>query len=97
MVALSTSIIISATIITSALFLFAIGMGLKAQRLKPATGAEILIGELGESFQNLNPTGQVRVNGDVWNAESISGLINKGEKIKVTGIKGLTLLVEKTL
>jgi membrane-bound serine protease (ClpP class) len=97
MVALSTSIIISATIITSALFLFAIGMGLKAQRLKPATGAEILIGELGESFQDLNPTGQVRVNGDVWNAESISGLINKGEKIKVTGIKGLTLLVEKTL
>lgn len=97
MIALSISIIISASALTSALFLFAIGMGIKAQRLKPATGAEILIGELGESFEDLNPTGQVQVNGDVWNAESISGLINKGEKIKVIGIKGLTLLVEKTL
>lgn len=95
MIAVSTSIIISATAITSALFLFAIGMGLKAQRLKHATGTEILIGELGESFQDLNPTGQVQVNGEVWNAESVSGLINKGEKVRVTAIRGLTLLVEK--
>lgn len=97
MIAVSTSIIISATAITSALFLFAIGMGLKAQRLKQATGAEILIGKVGESFQDLNPKGQIQIEGDVWNAESTSGLINKGEKVKVTGIKGLTLLVERTL
>lgn len=97
MIAISRSIIISATAITSALFLFAIGMGLKAQRLKHATGAEILIGKVGESFQDLNPRGQILIEGDVWNAESASGLINKGERVKVTGIKGLTLVVEKTL
>lgn len=95
MVKVSISIIISATIITSVLFLFAIGMGLKAQRLKPATGTELLIGKLGESFQDLNPTGQVQVEGEVWNAESVSGVINKGEKIRVTAIKGLSLMVEK--
>jgi membrane-bound serine protease (ClpP class) len=95
MIAISTSIIISATAITSALFLFAIGMGLKAQRLKPATGAELLIGELGEPFEELNPTGQVQVNGVLWKAQSISGRIKKGEKVRVTSIKGLTLLVEK--
>lgn len=95
MIKISTSIIISATAITSGLFLFAIGMGLKAQRLKPATGAELLVGELGESFQDLNPSGQVQIGGDVWNAKSINGFISKGEKVRVTAIKGLTLLVEK--
>jgi membrane-bound serine protease (ClpP class) len=95
MVAISTSIIISATAITSALFLFAIGMGLKAQRLKPAIGTELLIGTLGESLEELNPTGQVQVNGEVWKAQSISGKINVGEKIKVTAISGLTLFVER--
>ncbi len=95
MIALSTPIIIAATAITSALFLFAIGMGLKAQRLKHATGMDILIGEIGESFQDLNPTGQVQIKGDVWNAQSVSGQINKGEKVRVTATKGLTLLVEK--
>ncbi len=95
MVKISMSIIISATAITSALFLFAIGMGLKAQRLKPATGTEILIGGLGESFQDLDPSGQVEINGEVWNAESLNGLIKRGEKVKVKGIRGLTLLVER--
>jgi membrane-bound serine protease (ClpP class) len=53
MVKISMSIIISATAITSALFLFAIGMGLKAQRLKPATGTEILIGGQGGSYTDI--------------------------------------------
>ena len=34
------------------------------------------------------------MHGEIWNAESVSGLINKGEKIRVIGIKNLKLYVE---
>jgi membrane-bound serine protease (ClpP class) len=34
------------------------------------------------------------VHGEIWNAESLSGRINKGEMIEVKGIKNLNLYVE---
>jgi len=42
----------------------------------------------------LDPLGRVSVHGELWNAESISGVINKGEKIRVVGMKNLKLHVE---
>lgn len=95
LIQLSTGIVISATALTTVLFLFSIGLGIKAQRLKPATGTSLLVGLLGKSFNELNPTGQVQVNGEVWNATSVHGKIDKGEPIKVIAVKGLTLWVEK--
>ena len=70
-------------------------MGLKAQRLKPVTGVQNLIGKTGEVNTILDPLGTVKVNGEIWNAESLSGKINTGEKIIVKGIKSLTLYVEQ--
>lgn len=95
MIKVSTTIIISSTVLTAILFFFAIGLGIRAQRLKPATGAALLVGVLGESFEELNPYGQVQVNGEFWNAKSTIGKINKGETIKVIAVKGLTLWVER--
>lgn len=94
---ISNSIIISSTIITTLFFLFVVGLGLKAQRLKPVTGIEGLIGEIGETQDNLNPIGTVRVQGEIWNAESLSGTIRKGEKVRVAKIKDLKLYVESML
>ncbi len=93
-VKLSWSVIITATAITTLFFLFVIGAGLKAQRLKPVTGIEGLTGMIGESIDALNPAGRVLVHGEVWNAASISENIPKGKKVRVTGIKNLTLFVE---
>ena len=91
---LSLTVIISATIVTSLFFLFIIGMGIRAQRLKPVTGAGALIGQTGEAKEILNPLGMVFVNGELWQAEAISGEINKGEKIRVERMEGLKLFVE---
>ncbi len=92
---ISWSVIISATVVTSLFFLFVIGMGLKAQRLKPTTGAEALVGETGIAKEILNPSGMVQVHGELWQAESVSGEINSGEKILVKNIQGFKLFVEK--
>ena len=43
----------------------------------------------------LNPTGMVLVHGELWQAESLSGEINKGEKIRVKDMQGFKLFVEK--
>ena len=92
---ISMELIILIVVLTAAFFLFAISMGIKAQRKKPATGQEGLIGETATALTNLNPFGEVSVHGEIWKAESLKGNINEGEKIKVTGIENLLLKVEK--
>ena len=91
---LSWTVIITAVTISSLFFLFVIGMGLKAQRAKPAIGLEAMIGEIGQSLSELNPGGTVRMHGEIWKAISIAGLIAEGKKVVVTGFLNFTLQVE---
>ena len=92
---ISWSVIITAVVITSLFFLFVVGMGLKAQRARPSTGTEGMIGETGETISELNPIGRVLVHGEIWNAKTLEGIISAGEKIKVTAVQNLTLQVER--
>lgn len=94
-VAISWTVIIASTLLTALFFLFVVGLGLKAQRFKPATGIGAFIGKKGEVISLLDPQGTVKVNGEMWNAESLSGKINPGENIIVREIKNLTLYVER--
>jgi len=91
----SYAVIFAATAVTTLFFLFVVGMGIKAQRAKPVIGMETFIGKTGEVISQLEPKGIIKVNGEIWNAESISDKIDSGEKIIVRAIKNLTLYVEK--
>jgi membrane-bound serine protease (ClpP class) len=93
-VELSWSVIFASVIISTFFFVFILGLGIKAQRRKPTTGIEGLIGEAGQVIETLKPEGVVRVHGEIWNAESLSGTIQKGNRIRVVRINGLKLLVE---
>ena len=92
---ISWTVIISTTAVTALFFLFVIGMGIRAQRLKPTTGINALVDETGVANEILSPSGMVLVHGELWQAESLSGEINKGEKIRVKNMKGFKLFVEK--
>jgi len=92
--AISRPVIIAATAVASLLFLFIIGAGMKAQRHKVVTGLEALIGDTGEVITILSPTGTVQVQGEIWNAESMAGTINPGEKVRIKEMKNLKLYVE---
>ncbi len=94
-VSISWTVITASTLLTALFFLFIVGMGLKAQRSSPATGTKAFIGKKGEAISLLDPAGTVKVNGEMWNAESLSGKINAGEEIIVREIKNLTLYVEE--
>jgi len=95
MVKISRSIIFSATIVSALFFLFVVGLGIKAQRRKVVTGIEGLVGEIGEVMETLSPTGIIKVQGEIWNAESLVGTIDKGEKVRIREMKNLKLFVEK--
>ncbi len=90
---ISKGVIISTTAATALFFTFLIGAAVKAQKATPVTGIEGMVGEIGETLARLEPSGMVRVHGELWKAESISGTIDKGQKIKVTAINNLTLQV----
>jgi membrane-bound serine protease (ClpP class) len=93
-VRVSWTVILLSVGLTSIFFLFVIGIGLKAQRLKPVTGIEGMVGDVGEALNPLDPVGTVQVHGEIWWAESIDGKINQGERIRVVGISNLTLQVK---
>jgi membrane-bound serine protease (ClpP class) len=93
-IGISRALIFSSVTVLTCFFLFVIGMGLKAQRGKPLTGIESLPGETGETLDPLNPSGRVRMHGEIWNAVSVSGIVNRGEKVRVKEVKNLTLYVE---
>jgi membrane-bound serine protease (ClpP class) len=93
--AISLEVIIPTVLFTAAFFLFAVGAGLRAQRRKPTTGVEGLIGEEGVAFTKLVPSGQVKVHGEIWNAESLDGNLAKESAIVVAEVIGLLLKVQK--
>jgi membrane-bound serine protease (ClpP class) len=93
MVSISWKVIAAAVITTSAFFLFAIGMGIRAQQRKPVTGSEGLVGLEGIATTALNPDGSVLVRGEYWNASAQGGTIAKDSRIVVTRVNGLRLIV----
>lgn len=95
MVRVSRVVIISATLVSALFFLFVIGMALRAQRRKPASGVEAMIGEKAVALGPIDLTGTVKLQGEIWNAESLSGRINKGETVLVREIRNLILYVER--
>jgi membrane protein implicated in regulation of membrane protease activity len=57
--------------------------------------AGTMIGARGVANDRLAPTGYVRVRGELWQAELMEGAqpIEKGERVRVENVRGLTLLV----
>ena len=94
-VEVSLTVIIPFVIATALFFVFVVGAGLRAKKRKVETGEQGMIGAEGITITALNPNGQVRVQGELWNAESNEEKIAKDIKITVTEIRGLLLKVKK--
>jgi membrane-bound serine protease (ClpP class) len=92
---ISWTVIIPVTFFITAFFVFAISLGIRAQLRKPATGNEGHNGRTVRLLKYLIPTGEVRVWGERWFAESVSGKLKKGERVKVVGVDNMKLKVEK--
>ncbi len=92
---LSIELAVAIALLSAAFFLFAVGAGLRAQRRRPATGREALVGAVGEARSDLSPQGVVFVQGELWTAESVDGWIPEGSRVQVVDVEGLRLKVRK--
>jgi membrane-bound serine protease (ClpP class) len=92
-VAISWEVILFVVSFSALFFLAVIGMGIRAQRRKPTTGAQGIIGECGTAITDLHPHGQIRVHGEIWAAISTEGTILQGSKVLIEQIDNLTLKV----
>jgi membrane protein implicated in regulation of membrane protease activity len=66
-----------------------------ARRWRPKTGAEAMLGQVAEVVAPCRPTGQVRVQGELWQARCAEGA-DVGQSVRIEGIDGLTLVVVPT-
>ena len=65
-----------------------------SQRRRAVVGAEALAGVDARVVERCRPVGRVAVRGEIWNARCEDGA-DAGEIVRVYGLDGLTLLVER--
>lgn len=94
MARISYSVIGTVVVFTVVFFVFVLGAAFRAQRRKPITGREGMVGERGTALTDLEPSGRVFVHGAYWEAES-SERIERGAAVVVDQVDGLRLRVHK--
>jgi membrane-bound serine protease (ClpP class) len=86
-------VIFGSAVITFGFFVFFVDRILRARRRPVFTGADALIGAVGEAREELSPEGLVFVRGALWKAVAQHGPIPAGSPVQVVGRHGLRLEV----
>jgi membrane-bound ClpP family serine protease len=84
--------VMSVWLITGAA-LFALGT--QALGTHEVKGLSSMIGMAGTAQGPLNPSGTIKIHGELWNARVTDGAIESGEDVIVTAEDGLNLVVKK--
>ena len=66
--------------------------GSRALKKKPVAFG-VIIGSRGRVVEALRPSGMIKVGGELWRAEAISGEAGAGDEVMVVGRQGSKLLV----
>lgn len=92
--AVSWSVLLPLVVMLVVAFSLIARLVVAAQRSKPVTGSEGLMGEIGTAETDLVGTGKVFLHGEYWTARSPEN-VAKGERVRVTAVRGLVLTVER--
>ncbi len=76
-------------------FLMVMSTILRMRRMPATTGIQSLIGRAAVARSPLEPSGQVFLEGERWQATSEDGPVRVGERVIVTGVRGLHLTVRR--
>jgi len=78
---------------SAGLFMFVIGMAIKARQRPVVSGFEELLGSVGEVIDDFDVSGYIRLHSESWAAQSTVP-VKRGQKVRVTAVDGLRLKVE---
>lgn len=87
------SIIITFAVLSVLVFVFVIGMAIRARRHPVVSGLDELVGGTATVLADFQGSGSVNIHSETWQASSTVSL-HQGQRVRVTGIDGLTLHVE---
>jgi membrane-bound serine protease (ClpP class) len=87
------SVIVTFTLTSIIVFIFLVGMALKARRRPVVSGLEQLVGGEATVINDFDKKGQVSIHSETWQATTQIPL-KKDQPVRVTGMDGLTLHVE---
>ncbi len=90
---LPLGLIIGVSVLSVVAVLAIVGMAMKARERAVVSGVEELVGAEGEALDDFDAKGWVRVHSENWKATSKSP-VKRGQKVKVTAVKGLELSIE---
>jgi len=93
-VASARQTLIAVALVMSGIFGFVVYKVAQARRLKVKVGPEQFTGKTGKAVSALSPRGEVRIEGQTWKAESVTGSVKEGESVEVVGREGLILRVK---
>ena len=87
------SVILTFAISSVLIFVMLVGMAIKSRQRQVVSGSEQLVGANGYALDDFDGDGMVFVHSESWQAKTDTPL-HKDQRIRVTGLKGLTLSVE---
>jgi membrane-bound serine protease (ClpP class) len=94
---ISIPLVVGQSLLMAALFFTIAMIGLRAQKLRPATGYPALIGQIGRVTRDLDPVGMVQVFGERWRAVASDGItIAEGATVEVIDADRMRLTVRRT-
>lgn len=92
--AISIPLVAALALVSASFFMFIAGMALRARNRPVVSGREEMIGLIGEAVAAfVQQKGQVHVHGEIWQARAAAS-VRKGQKVRVTDMDGLVLIVE---
>ena len=90
----SLGVILPTAIVLAGVTAFLLNRVVRAHRLRPMTGEEGLVGEVGTALSDIDPTGKVLVHGEYWDARSVTTAIASGARVRVVAVGSKRIDVE---
>ncbi len=90
---ISLYLIIGTALLSAGFFLWLIRRLYTVSKKKVRTGAEEMVGSIGEVMEDFSGTGRIWIHGESWNAR-VRDEVKKGQKVEVISQDGLTLNVK---
>jgi membrane-bound serine protease (ClpP class) len=87
-------VIATFVVLSVALFVGVLGYAVKSRRSPVVSGAEEMVGAVGEALEDFQGSGRVRVHSENWAAHS-ERPVRRGQRVRVVAMDGLTLQVEE--
>ena len=93
-VGVSLKLMMPTIVLVGGFFIGIAFLAFRAYKRSPKGGKEGLIGETGIAEETIDPKGLIFAHGEYWKATS-KEVVEKGEKVRIIGSRGLELIVEK--